>query len=122
MKKKRWGRIVNISSFVAQTGALSQPGYGASKAGLLGLSSSLALEGARHNITVNAVLPGFIDTEAVRLQDSKTMERITDRIAMKRLGQVGEVAAAVVFLAGPEASYITGAALPVAGGADLFVF
>ncbi|MDI6795673.1 MAG: SDR family oxidoreductase [Desulfatibacillaceae bacterium] len=122
MKKKKWGRIVNISSFVAQTGALAQPGYGASKAGLLGLSRSLALEGARHNITVNAVLPGFIDTEAVRLQDRKTMERITDRIAMKRLGQVGEVAAAVVFLAGPEASYITGAALPVAGGADLFVF
>ena len=94
MSQRNWGRIVNMSSFVAQSGALAQPGYGASKAGLLGLGRSLALEGARYNITVNAVLPGFIDTEAVRLQDRKTMERIIARSAAKRLGTVREVAAA----------------------------
>ena len=122
MKTKQWGRIVNISSFVGRAGAFAQPGYGASKAGLVGLSRSLALEGAKHGITVNAVLPGFIETEAVNLYQPEMRERIERRIAMKRMGKPDEVAALVIFLASEAASYITGAAIPVTGGADLFVF
>jgi 3-oxoacyl-[acyl-carrier protein] reductase len=122
MKQAKWGRIINISSFVGLSGAWAQPGYGASKAGLIGLTKSLALEGARYGITVNAILPGFIQTEALMLHQPEMLERIKKRIAMNRLGKPEEVAAAVVFLASEAASYITGAALPVTGGADLFVF
>lgn len=122
MKKKGWGRIINISSFVAVSGAFAQPGYGASKAGLIGLTRSLALEGARYGITVNAVLPGFIETEAVKLHDPKMLDRIKARTPMKRLGKPEEISPLVVFLAGEGASFITGAAIPVTGGADLFVF
>jgi 3-oxoacyl-[acyl-carrier protein] reductase len=122
MKQKQWGRIINISSFVGLCGAFAQPGYGASKAGLIGLTKSLALEGARDGITVNAVLPGFIQTEALMLHRPEMLERIKKRIAMNRLGRVEEVAAAIVFLASEAAGYITGAAIPVTGGADLFVF
>ena len=122
MKKSGWGRIINISSFVAESGAFAQPGYGASKAGLIGLTRSLALEGARHGITVNAVLPGFIETEAVQLHDPKMLDRIRARTPMKRLGKPEEISPLVVFLAGEGAAFITGAAIPVTGGADLFVF
>jgi 3-oxoacyl-[acyl-carrier protein] reductase len=122
MKNKGWGRIINISSFVAVSGAFAQPGYGASKAGLIGLTRSLALEGARYGITVNAVLPGFIETEAVRLHDPKMLDRIRARTPMKRLGKPEEISPLVVFLAGEGAAFITGAAIPVTGGADLFVF
>jgi 3-oxoacyl-[acyl-carrier protein] reductase len=122
MKKKQWGRIINISSFVGLSGAFAQPGYGASKAGMIGLTRSLALEGAKHDITVNAVLPGFIATEAVQLHDPKMLDRVKARTAMKRLGMPEEISPLVVFLASEGASYITGTAIPVTGGADLFVF
>jgi len=122
MRNNKWGRIINISSFVGFSGAFAQPGYGASKAGMIGLTRSLALEGARHGITVNAVLPGFIDTEAVQLHRPEMRERIEKRIAMKRMGKPEEVAALVAFLAADVSGYITGAAIPVTGGADLFVF
>ena len=122
MKEKKWGRIINISSFVGLCGAFAQPGYGASKAGIIGLTRSLALEGAMNNITVNAILPGFIETEALKLHKPEMLERIRNRIAMKRLGKPEEVASAVVFLASDGADYITGAAIPITGGADLFVF
>ena len=103
-------------------GAFGQPSYGASKAGLVGLTRSLALEGARHNITVNTVLPGFIETEAVKLQSPDILERYKKRTAMKRLGGPEEVASLVLYLVSEKASYITGAAIPVAGGADLLTF
>jgi 3-oxoacyl-[acyl-carrier protein] reductase len=122
MKEQKWGRIINISSIVGEMGAYAQPGYGASKAGLIGFSRAQALEGAKHGITVNAVLPGFIDTEAVRLYQPDMKERIENRIAMKRMGKPEEVAGVVVFLASDASSYITGAAIPVTGGSDLFVF
>ncbi len=122
MKQKQWGRIIIISSFVGLHGAFAQPGYGASKAGLIGLTKSLALEGARYGITVNAVLPGFIETEAVKLHDPKMLDRIKARTPMKRMGTPEEITPLVVFLAGEGASFITGAAIPVTGGADLFVF
>lgn len=122
MKKNQWGRIINISSFVGLSGAFAQPGYGASKAGMIGLTRSLALEGAKYGITVNAVLPGFIATEAVNLHDLKILERIKERIPAKRMGNPDEVASLVAFLASDHSSYMTGTAIPVTGGADLFVF
>ena len=116
------GRIINISSIAGTMGAFGQPSYGASKAGLIGLTRSLAIEGARKGITANAVLPGLIETEAIRLHRPDMLERMRNRTAMKRLGKPEEVASLVAFLASDQASYITGAAIPVAGGADLFTF
>jgi 3-oxoacyl-[acyl-carrier protein] reductase len=122
MMERKWGRIINVSSFVGLRGAFAQPGYGASKAGMIGLTRSLALEGAGHGITVNAVLPGFIKTEALTLHDPKMTDRIIKRIPAKRMGNPEEVASLITFLASDNSSYITGAAIPVTGGADLFVF
>lgn len=122
MLENKWGRIINISSIAGAMGAYAQPSYGASKAGLIGLTRSLALEGASQSITVNAVLPGFIETEAVLLHRPEMLERIKSRTAMKRLGKPEEVASLVAYLASEEAGYITGAAIPVAGGIDLLNF
>ena len=122
MSKNKWGRIINISSFTAESGSFGQPGYGAAKAGLQGLTRSLALEGARHQITVNAVLPGFIDTKALRRLQPEILEKIKGRIAMKRFAHPKEITAVVVFLASEASSYITGASIPITGGADLFTF
>jgi len=122
MVRRQQGRIINISSVAAMMGAWLQPSYGATKAGLIGLTKSLAIEGGRHNITVNAICPGFIETEAVRLYDDGMLERLRKRTALRRLGRPEEVAGAVVFLALNASSYITGAVIPVTGGADLFIF
>ena len=119
MVKKGWGRIINISSVAGLMGASLQPSYGATKAGLIGLSKSLAIEAGRYGITVNTVCPGFIGTEAVQLYDERMTERIAKRTALKRLGRPEEVAEVVTFLASDAASYITGAVIPVTGGIDL---
>ncbi|HOE32137.1 MAG TPA: SDR family NAD(P)-dependent oxidoreductase [Smithella sp.] len=119
MVKKSWGRIINISSVAGLMGASLQPSYGATKAGLIGLSKSLAIEAGRYGITVNTVCPGFIATEAVKLYDERMTERIVKRTALKRMGRPEEVAEVVTFLASNAASYITGAVIPVTGGIDL---
>lgn len=119
MVKKGWGRIINISSVAGLMGAHMQPSYGATKAGLIGLSKSLAIEAGRYGITVNTVCPGFIATEAVQLYDERMTERIAKRTALKRMGRPEEVAQVVAFLASDAASYITGAVIPVTGGIDL---
>lgn len=119
MVKKGCGRIINISSVAGLMGASLQPSYGATKAGLIGLSKSLAIEAGRYGITVNTVCPGFIATEAVKLYDEHMTERITKRTAIKRMGRPEEVAEVVSFLASDAASYITGAVIPVTGGIDL---
>ncbi|MCC6540289.1 MAG: SDR family oxidoreductase, partial [Bryobacterales bacterium] len=116
MMRERWGRIINISSVVGEAGNPGQANYVASKAGLIGLTKSLAQEMASRNITVNAVAPGFIETDmtAVLGEDLKT--GLLGRIPLKRLGKPDDIAAAVAFLASDGASYITGHVLDVNGG------
>ena len=119
MMKARWGRIVNISSVVGATGNPGQANYAASKAGLIGMSKSLAYEVASRGITVNAVAPGFIATAMTDklTEDQKT--GILGQIPAGRMGTPDEIASAVVYLASSEASYITGATLHVNGGMSM---
>jgi 3-oxoacyl-[acyl-carrier protein] reductase len=116
MLKQRSGRIVNITSVVGQSGNAGQVNYAASKAGLIGLTKALALEVASRSITVNAVAPGFIDTDMTRAIASGAQDVWASRIPLGRLGTADEVAQAVAFLASAEASYITGHVLAVNGG------
>ncbi|HEY1975210.1 MAG TPA: 3-oxoacyl-[acyl-carrier-protein] reductase [Candidatus Baltobacteraceae bacterium] len=113
------GRIVNISSVIGETGNIGQANYAASKAGLFGFSKSLALEMAQRGITVNTVAPGFIETEMVAAIPAAALEKVVEKIPMRRLGQPGEVARVVRFLLEDDASYITGAAFHVNGGLDM---
>jgi len=116
MIRQRWGRIVNIASVVAEAGNAGQSAYGAAKAGVLGLTKSLARELAARNICVNAVSPGLIATEMTASLPEKGLEEIIGQIPLGRTGRADEVAAAVVFLASEEAGYITGQVLRVNGG------
>jgi len=116
MMKERWGRIINISSIVGETGNPGQANYVASKAGLIGLTKSLAQEMASRNITVNAVAPGFVDTDMTAALAEDLKSRILTHIPLGRFGKPEDVAAAVRFLASDEAGYITGAVLNVNGG------
>jgi 3-oxoacyl-[acyl-carrier protein] reductase len=116
MIKQRYGRIVNITSVVGQAGNAGQANYAASKAGLIGFSKAVALEVASRNVTVNAVAPGLIDTDMTRAITAGAQADWAERIPQKRLGTAEEVAAAVMFLASDEASYITGHVLAVNGG------
>jgi 3-oxoacyl-[acyl-carrier protein] reductase len=116
MMKARWGRIINISSVVGESGNPGQANYVASKAGLIGLTKSLAQEMASRNITVNAVAPGFIETDMTAVLSQDVKDNIIGHIPLKRFGKAEDVAAAVKFLASEEAGYITGAILHVNGG------
>ncbi len=114
--KNRYGRIVNISSVGGNIGLAGQANYAASKAGQIALSKSLSKEVGKRNITVNCVLPGFIETELITDLPEMQIEEYKKNIPMKRFGTSEEVAAAVLFLASREASYITGTTLEVSGG------
>ena len=116
MMKERWGRIINIASVVGEMGSPGQSNYVASKAGLIGLTKSLSLELASRGITVNAVTPGFVETDMTSVLSEEQKERILAMIPLKRLGQASDIAAAVKFLASEEAGYITGHVLKVNGG------
>jgi 3-oxoacyl-[acyl-carrier protein] reductase len=116
MMKERRGRIVNISSVVGVTGNPGQANYAAAKAALIGFGKSLAREVASRGITVNAVAPGFIDTDMTRALNEEQRTELQGQIPMGRLGSAEDVAAAVLFLASPQAGYITGETLHVNGG------
>lgn len=116
MMRARAGRIINVSSVVAQMGNAGQANYVAAKAGLIGLTKAIAMEIASRNITVNAVAPGFIDTPMTSVLSDKVKEELKARIPLGRLGVPRDVAASIVFLASDEAAYITGHVLDVNGG------
>ena len=116
MLKARWGRIINISSVVGETGQAGQANYAASKAGLIGLTMSLARELASRNITVNAVAPGYISTPMTDVLNDQQRSVMLTQIPLDRAGTPEDVASAVVFLASDQASYITGHVLDVNGG------
>ena len=117
MRDQLFGRIINISSVNALQGQIGQTNYAASKAGLIGLSKSLALENANKNITVNVVAPGYIETDMTRKIDQNVMENhILPKIPKKRLGQAKEIANLVKYLVGDDASFITGETLSINGG------
>lgn len=119
MMKARWGRIINITSVVGHSGNPGQGNYTAAKAGVLAMSKSLALEVASRGITVNCVAPGFIETAMTDKLTEDQKSRILASVPMARMGQGPEIAAAVVYLAAPEAGYVTGTTLHVNGGGYL---
>lgn len=116
MMRERWGRIINISSVVGEAGNPGQANYVASKAGLIGLTKSLAQEMASRNVTVNAVAPGFIETDMTAVLGDDLKTNLLTRVPLKRLGKPEDIAAAVAFLASEGAGYITGHVLDVNGG------
>ena len=116
MMRERWGRIINITSVVGEMGNAGQSNYSASKAGMIGLTKSLAQEMGSRGITVNAVAPGFIETDMTGVLSAEMKEKLLANIPLRRMGSPEDVASAVRFLASEEAAYITGHVLDVNGG------
>ena len=116
MMRNRWGRIINVSSIVGSTGNPGQANYAASKAGMVGMSKSLAFEVASRGITVNIIAPGFIETPMTDKLNEDQKTSIMTQIPAGRMGTAAEIASAALFLASPEASYLTGATLHINGG------
>ena len=122
MKERGWGRIVNMASVAGTLGGFGQASYSTTKAGLLGLTKTLAMEGGRHGITCNAIVAGVIGTEAFNFANAEMNERIVNRTVFKRPGDPQDVANAIAFLCSDLAAYITGVGLNVSGGIELFAF
>jgi 3-oxoacyl-[acyl-carrier protein] reductase len=122
MKEKKWGRIINMASVAGTLGGFGQASYSTTKAGIIGFTKTLALEGARYGINCNVVCPGIINSESFQLISPEMRERLIKRTAFKKLGEPEDVANAIVFLASDKARYITGIVLNVSGGIELFTF
>ncbi len=122
MKERGWGRIVNMASVAGTLGGFGQASYSTTKAGILGLTRTLAMEGGRHGITCNAIVPGIIGTEAFNFANPAMNDRIRARTVFKREGEPQDIANAIAFLCSDLAGYITGIELQVSGGVELFVF
>jgi 3-oxoacyl-[acyl-carrier protein] reductase len=122
MVERGWGRIVTMASVAGTLGGFGQASYAATKAGVIGLTKTLALEGARHGITANAIVAGIIGTEAFGFGNPEMNERMVRRTALRRTGEPEEVANVIAFLCSDLASYVTGAEIQVSGGIDLFTF
>ncbi len=122
MKEREWGRIVNMASVAGTLGGFGQASYSTTKAGVLGLTRTLAMEGGRYGITCNAIVPGVIGTEAFNMANPVMNERIVARTVLKHPGDPQDIANAIAFLCSDLAAYITGVGLYVSGGVELFVF
>lgn len=120
MQEQKWGRIINMASVVGTIGGFGQASYSTTKAGVIGLTKTLALEGARHGITCNVVCPGIINSKPFHVIPKEMKERLIKRTAFRRPGEPEDVANAIVFLASDKARYITGIVLNVSGGIELF--
>jgi len=122
MKERKWGRIVNMASVAGTLGGFGQASYSTTKAGILGLTRTLAMEGGRHGITCNAIVPGVIGSEAFHMGNPAMNARIEARTVFKRHGEPQDIANAIAFLCSDLASYVTGIELNVSGAVELFVF
>ncbi|WP_431468978.1 acetoacetyl-CoA reductase [Sphingosinithalassobacter sp. LHW66-3] len=120
MRSRRWGRIVNIGSINGQAGQYGQVNYAAAKSGIHGFTKALAQEGARSGVTVNAVAPGYIDTDMVAAVPPEVLEKIVAKIPVGRLGQASEIARGVAFLCSEEAGFVTGSTLSINGGQHMY--
>ncbi|ANU06881.1 acetoacetyl-CoA reductase [Paraurantiacibacter namhicola] len=120
MKERGWGRFVNIGSINGQAGQYGQVNYAAAKSGIHGFTKALAQEGARAGITVNAIAPGYIDTDMVAAVPDNVLEKIVARIPVGRLGQAGEIARGVAFLCSEEAGFVTGSTMSINGGQHMY--
>ncbi|MBV7258740.1 acetoacetyl-CoA reductase [Erythrobacter crassostreae] len=120
MRERGWGRIVNIGSINGQAGQYGQVNYAAAKSGIHGFTKALAQEGARANITVNAIAPGYIDTDMVAAVPQGVLDKIVAGIPVGRLGQAGEIARGVSFLCSEEAGFVTGSTMSINGGQHMY--
>jgi len=120
MRERGWGRIVNIGSINGQAGQYGQVNYAAAKSGIHGFTKALAQEGARYGVTVNAIAPGYVDTDMVAAVPAPVLEKIVARIPVGRLGSAGEIARGVAFLCSEDAGFITGSTLSINGGQHMY--
>jgi len=120
MRTRKWGRIVNIGSINGQAGQYGQVNYAAAKSGIHGFTKALAQEGARVGVTVNAIAPGYIDTDMVAAVPADVLEKIVAKIPVGRLGQASEIARGVAFLCSDEAAFVTGSTLSINGGQHMY--
>lgn len=120
MRERKWGRIVNIGSINGQAGQYGQVNYAAAKSGIHGFTKALAQEGARAGVTVNAIAPGYIDTDMVAAVPAEVLEKIVAKIPVGRLGQANEIARGVAFLCSDEGGFVTGSTLSINGGQHMY--